>query len=139
MSALPDSIGMKAVLTMVEEVKTWNPDNMYEHVNGEDELLKRYGVVSLAYAAYENESGGYLSADILDLGAAVNAYGLYNLYAGCIAMYSEGYGDARLATERAGDVVQSVRTCGQCEGCTVQCSQGIDIKAAAERALSFLA
>lgn len=55
-----------------------------------------------------------------------------------IAMYSDGYGDARLAAERAGEVVLSVRTCVECEGCTVQCSQNIDIKAAANRVSLFL-
>ena len=56
---------------------------MYEHVNGEAELLKRYGAVLLAYAYYENDRGVYLSVDILDMGAPVNAFGLYSLYAGC--------------------------------------------------------
>lgn len=55
-----------------------------------------------------------------------------------IAMYLEGYGDARLAAERAGEVALSVRTCVECSGCTVQCSQNIDIKATANRALSLL-
>jgi hypothetical protein len=92
MSALPDSIGVKPVLTMVEEVKIWTPDNMYEHVNGEAELLKRYGAVNLAYAAYENEGGDYLSADIMDMGATLNAFGLYSLYAGCNGDQYESYG-----------------------------------------------
>jgi hypothetical protein len=68
---------------MVEGPKTWTPDNMYEHVNGEAELLKRYGAASLAYASYENDRGAYLSVDILDMGVTVNAFGLYSLYAGC--------------------------------------------------------
>jgi hypothetical protein len=68
---------------MVEELKTWTPDNMYEHVNGEAELLKRYGALSLTNAAYENEAEDYLSVDILDMGSPVNAFGLYSLYAGC--------------------------------------------------------
>jgi len=80
---LPGSFGTDTALAMVEKVKTWIPDNMYEHVNGEAELLKRYGAVSLTYAAYENDRGAYLSVDILDMGAPVNAFGLYRLYAGC--------------------------------------------------------
>lgn len=56
---------------------------MYEQVNGEAELLKRYGALSLAYVAYEHEGGAYLSSEILDMGAPVNAFGLYRLYAGC--------------------------------------------------------
>ena len=53
-------------------------------------------------------------------------------------MYSEGYGDERLAAERAAEVAVAVKTCSQCKECTVQCSQGIDIKAAASRAALFL-
>ena len=64
-------------------MQTWTPDNMYEHVNGEAELLIRYGALGLGFAAYENEAGNYVSVDILDLGEPINAYGLYRLYAGC--------------------------------------------------------
>ena len=81
--SLPNTIGSSPRLSMVDELKTWTPDNMYEHVNGEAELLKRYGVIILTSAAYENEAGDYLSADILDMGSPVNAFGLYRLYAGC--------------------------------------------------------
>lgn len=66
-------------------------------------------------------------------------YGTGGLDAVRIAMYSEGYGDQRLAAERAAEVAQAVKTCSQCKECTVQCSQGIDVKAAAKRASRFLA
>lgn len=56
-----------------------------------------------------------------------------------IAMYSDGYGDKRLAAEKAVEVVSSLRRCADCEVCTVQCSQGVNIKAAAKRALHFVA
>ena len=56
---------------------------MFEHVNGEAELLKRYGAVSLTYTYYENSEGDYLSAELLDMGEPINAYGLYRLYADC--------------------------------------------------------
>lgn len=56
-----------------------------------------------------------------------------------IAMYSEGYGDNRLAAERAVEVASKVKNCADCEECTVNCSQGIDIKAMAKRASLFLA
>jgi len=80
---LPDSFGSPLVLTRVDEIRTWSPDNMYEHVNGEAELLKRYGALSLTYTSYEGEGEAYLSSEILDLGEPINAYGLYRLYAGC--------------------------------------------------------
>jgi hypothetical protein len=66
-------------------------------------------------------------------------YGTGGLDAARIAMYAEGYGDVHLAAERAAEVASAVKTCTECEGCTVQCSQGIDIKAAAKRASIFLA
>ena len=80
---LPDSFGSRPILTRVDEIRTWAPDDMYEHVNGEAELLKRYGALSLAYTSYEGEGGAYLSSEILDLSESINAYGLYRLYAGC--------------------------------------------------------
>jgi len=65
-------------------------------------------------------------------------YGTGGLDAARIAMYSEGYRDQRLAAERVVEVASAVRTCADCEGCTVDCSQGVDIRAAAKRASRFL-
>ncbi|MBT8333992.1 MAG: hypothetical protein KJP19_06125 [Deltaproteobacteria bacterium] len=81
--SLPNTIGSSPRLSMVDELKTLTPDNIYEHVNGEAERLKRYGVLSLSNAVHENEAGDYLSADILDMGSPVSAFGLNRLYAGC--------------------------------------------------------
>ena len=80
---LPDSFGSEHLMSLVEKPGTWTPENMYEHVNGEAELLKRYGAVHLYNAAYEHEDGARLSVDLLDMGEAVNAFGLFRLYAGC--------------------------------------------------------
>jgi len=66
-------------------------------------------------------------------------YGTGGLDAARIATYSEGYRDQRLAAERAAEVASAVRACAECEVCTVDCSQGIDIKEAARRAAQFLA
>ena len=82
-ASVPESLGSEPVLTLTDTVRTWSPDNMYEHVNGEAELLIRYGTSGLAFAAYENGSGDYVSVDILDLQKPINAYGLYRLYTGC--------------------------------------------------------
>jgi len=82
-TAFPKSIGADPALTRIDEIQTWNPETMFEHVNGEAEFLKRYGAVSLTFVSYENGNGDYVSVDILDLGRPINAYGLYRLYAGC--------------------------------------------------------
>ena len=82
-TAFPKLMGADPALTRIDKIQTWTPKTMFEHVNGEAELLKRYGAVSLTFVSYENGSGDYVSVDILDLGRPINAYGLYRLYAGC--------------------------------------------------------
>jgi hypothetical protein len=89
MPSMPPSFGSDPVIKMIDGPKTWGPDNMYERVNGEAELFKRYGALGLSYSAYGEESGPYLSVDLLHLGVPLNAFGLYRLYAGCD---SEEYG-----------------------------------------------
>jgi aryl-alcohol dehydrogenase-like predicted oxidoreductase len=66
-------------------------------------------------------------------------YGTGGLDAARVAMYAEGYKDERLAKENAADVAESIVNCAECGGCTVQCSQGIDIRAAAMRAMRYIA
>ena len=65
-------------------------------------------------------------------------YGIGGLDAARIAMYAEGYQDERLAAERAAEAASAIKTCASCDGCTVKCSQGINIKAAARSAERFL-
>jgi len=66
-------------------------------------------------------------------------YGTGGLDAARIVMYAEGYGDERLATERAVEVARNIRTCADCAECTVRCTQGINIRAAARCAAHYLA
>ncbi len=56
-----------------------------------------------------------------------------------ITMYADGYSDYELASSNAQQARANITRCLDCEGCVVQCSQGIDIKAAAQRASLFLA
>lgn len=65
-------------------------------------------------------------------------HGIGGLDVARITMYSEGYRDRSLAAERIREVEPAVRMCLACEGCTVQCSQAINIKAAAQKASVFL-
>jgi hypothetical protein len=96
---VPESLGSDPALRKTEEIQTWTPDNMYEHVNGEAELLLRYGARGLGFATYENEAGDYVSVDILDLGEPINAYGLYRLYAGCDGKELQIHGATVLADD----------------------------------------
>lgn len=70
--------------SLAEAPRTYSRDDMYLHINGEAELLKRYGAVSLSYALYRaGQGGGEVTVDILDMGRPENAYGLFRLYSGC--------------------------------------------------------
>ena len=78
----PAALGEDPALGMEGKPERWSPDTMYEHINGEAELLRRYGAAVLEYARYEG-GGATLAADVLDMGSALNAFGLFRLYAGC--------------------------------------------------------
>lgn len=82
-ATFPESIGSDPALMRTLEIQEWGPENMYEQVNGEAELLIRYGSVKLTFVSYEHESGDYVSVELLDMSEPINAYALYRLYAGC--------------------------------------------------------
>ena len=60
-------------------------------------------------------------------------YGVGGLDVARTRMYVEGYRDETLAISNARDALASIQRCSTCEGCTVSCSQGIDIKASAQK------
>ncbi|UCG38210.1 MAG: hypothetical protein JSV00_08435 [bacterium] len=80
---LPGAFGEAPGYRLTGSPGVWTPETMFEHINGEAELLKRYGALSLTYALYESADGSSVSVDLLDMGASVNAFGLFRLYAGC--------------------------------------------------------
>lgn len=53
-------------------------------------------------------------------------------------MYFEGYDDKDLAIRNGRDVLAAIELCRDCRGCTVNCSQGINIKATAQRVYDYL-
>ncbi|UCF31147.1 MAG: hypothetical protein JSV26_01605 [bacterium] len=79
----PETFGEAIRMHRTGDVREWAPETMYEHINGEAELLRRYGAVSLSNALYEGPGGTTLSVDIVDLGTPLNAFGLLALYSGC--------------------------------------------------------
>ena len=80
---LPGTFGSSVPLKMSGDLQSWPPETMYEHVNGEAELLKRYGALGVSYALYEGAGDTVLSVDIVDLDVPENAFGLLALYTGC--------------------------------------------------------
>ncbi len=63
--------------------RSFPPETMYEHVDGEAELFKRYGARALFTAAYQGPGDASLAVDVLDCGREENAFGLFRLYTGC--------------------------------------------------------
>ena len=65
-------------------------------------------------------------------------FGIGGMDVARIQMYLEGYRDSELAVSKGREVAAKVRLCNDCEGCSVNCSQGIDIKRSAQLILRFL-
>ena len=54
-------------------------------------------------------------------------------------MYLEGYRDTQLAVANGREVLANITLCADCRDCTVTCSQGIDIQAAARYIRPYIA
>lgn len=56
-----------------------------------------------------------------------------------LKMYIEGYRDMDLALNNVRSAFSSIKLCKDCEGCTVSCSQGIDIQVSAQQLYRYIA
>lgn len=63
-------------------VKTFNPDNLYRHINGEAELFLLYGFKSLETAVHTSKDNPdkSLAVDIYKMGSPLDAFGIYSRY-----------------------------------------------------------
>jgi len=63
-------------------VKTFNPDNLYRHINGEAELFLLYGFKSLKTAVHTSKDNPdkSLAVDIYKMGSPLDAFGIYSRY-----------------------------------------------------------
>ena len=71
-------------------IKIYTPDNLFEFHLGEAELYKSYNFVSLATAEYLHIKLGpkpYLRAEVYNMGAAENAFGIYSTNTSLLAQY----------------------------------------------------
>ncbi|MEI6153747.1 MAG: DUF6599 family protein [Deltaproteobacteria bacterium] len=68
--------------TLEGKIKTFNPDNLYKHINGEAELYLPYGFESLGAALYISKGNPdkALAADIYKMGSPLDAFGIYSRY-----------------------------------------------------------
>jgi hypothetical protein len=64
------------------KIKTFNPDNLYKHINGEAELYLPYGFESLGAALYINKDNPdmALAVDVYKMGSTLDAFGIYSRY-----------------------------------------------------------
>lgn len=60
----------------------YTPENLYEYINGEAEIYKRYDFVEMATASYvlKVDPAATFTLDIYDMGTALNAFGIYSSY-----------------------------------------------------------
>ncbi|MGI9537527.1 MAG: aldo/keto reductase, partial [Desulfocapsaceae bacterium] len=65
-------------------------------------------------------------------------FGIGGMDVARIRMYFEGYRDRGLAVSKGREVIANLRLCNDCEGCSVDCSQAINIKESAQRVLRYL-
>ncbi|MCX5812213.1 MAG: hypothetical protein NT178_06680 [Proteobacteria bacterium] len=67
---------------MEGKVKTFNPDNLYKHINGEAELYLPYGFETLGTALYMNKDNPdkALAVDIYRMGSLLDAFGIFSRY-----------------------------------------------------------
>jgi len=68
--------------TLEGKIKTFNPDNLYKHINGEAELYLPYGFKTLGAALYisKDSPDKALAADIYKMGSPLDAFGIYSRY-----------------------------------------------------------
>jgi len=80
-----------------DEPKVYEPDNLFEYINGAAETYLDYGFVILGSNEFRPEGGGKRSVviDIYDMGRVSNAFGIYSngafADANYIALGTEGY------------------------------------------------
>ncbi|MCX5815586.1 MAG: hypothetical protein NTX75_04995 [Proteobacteria bacterium] len=68
--------------TLEGKTKTFNPDNLYKHINGEAELYLPYGFEALGAALYisKDNPDKALAVDIYKMGSPLDAFGIYSRY-----------------------------------------------------------
>ena len=88
-SAVPDSLESLLPDYQSPDGQRWNmeldhytPDNLYEYIDGEAELYRDYGflrAVSAYFYRPDNDLQAF-TADVYDMGTALNAFGIYTRY-----------------------------------------------------------
>lgn len=64
---------------LMETVKDFTPENLYEHINGRAEFFLGYGVVQMTFATYihERDAATFIDVSVYDMASPANAFGVY--------------------------------------------------------------
>ncbi|HHS12562.1 MAG TPA: hypothetical protein ENN03_02205 [bacterium] len=62
------------------EIVFYEPETLYDYINGEAELYHSYGFQRLRTGTWTNPDDVSMVADVYDMGSPVNAFGLYSNY-----------------------------------------------------------
>jgi hypothetical protein len=84
--------GAVAGWTQSEESRTYEPDTLYDFMNGAADLYFTYGFESLAVGKYENSDGAQLRVEIYRTATDADAFGLftYNSFGEAIDLGEDG-------------------------------------------------
>jgi len=63
---------------MVEEVRTFSGEGLFDFINGAAEPFLTYGFVCVATADYQNKDGQLLTVEIYEMDSSANAFGIYS-------------------------------------------------------------
>jgi len=64
---------------LMETIKHFTPENLYEHIDGRAEFFLAYGMVQMTLAAYTNptETATFIDVCVYDMGYPSNAFGVF--------------------------------------------------------------
>lgn len=80
---IPAAFDICSSFTAEEAPRVYSKETMYEHINGEAELFKRFGARRLLYASFSAENGDSFTVEIIDFRTMESALGIFRLYSGC--------------------------------------------------------
>ncbi|KPJ61888.1 MAG: hypothetical protein AMS15_05605 [Planctomycetes bacterium DG_23] len=63
---------------MIDEVRVFQGEELFDFINGAGEPFYTYGFLSVATADYQNEDGQILTVEIYEMDSSANAFGIYS-------------------------------------------------------------
>jgi hypothetical protein len=63
---------------MIDEVRVFQGEELFDFINGAGEPFYTYGFLAVATADYQNETGQFLTVEIYQMDSSANAFGIYS-------------------------------------------------------------